>query len=101
MPGLLSEYVYGKQGPFGLRQDGTQKGYGYFGELPDYAHPGMKMTELSANVDGVEFPLIAPTLSPGNLFNLQIGGQPSRETVMKAFEWAMKRKKQGKSPFAD
>ncbi len=87
---------------YGARQDGTQKGKGYFGELarPD----GGFSTELSigVNLDGkeVEIPALVPTLSQEEKDFLLEGNKPTQEIVNKAVKHARERMKQGKSPFA-
>lgn len=88
---------------YGLRNDGTQKGKGYFGELkrPD----GKVSTELSigVNFDGKEeeIPLLVPTLTTDEINYLLNDGKPTATIKNKAVEHAKKRKSEGKSPFAD
>ncbi len=91
---------------FGLREDGTEKDIGFLGLLkrPD----GRVSSELSISVevDGEE--LFIPTLVPGLtkkeiefLLNLQDGEAKTipDSIIDKAIKHALKRKKQGKSPF--
>ena len=87
---------------YGKRQDGTEKGKGYFGELP--FHDGRTSTELSIGVNlggkEIEVPLIVPTLSRQEVDSLLKGGQPSEAIVQKAVAHARERMAAGKSPFA-
>lgn len=86
---------------FGLREDGTPKGNGFFGKLkrPD----GMVSTELSigVNLDGKEtlIPLLVPTLSQQEVDYLLEGNKPTKEIMSKAVSHAKERIKTGKSPF--
>ena len=86
----------------GTRADGTKKGPGFLGELkrPD----GKVSTELSIGVeiDGkeTEIPSLVPTLTKDEIKHLLSGKKPTREIVRKASEYAKKRIKEGKSPFA-
>ncbi len=87
---------------YGQRQDGSQKGKGFFGELrrPD----GDVSTELSIGVKingkETEIPLLVPTLTKAEVDSLLAGKEPTREMVQKARDHADKRIKSGKSPFA-
>lgn len=86
----------------GLRNDGTQKGYGFLGELkrPD----GNVSTELSigVNIGGeeTEIPVLVPTLSKTEIDLLLAGGKISEAIVRKAADHAKKRMSEGKSVFA-
>ena len=88
---------------YGLRKDGTKKSSGWKGELkrPD----GGVSTELSigVNLDGkeMEIPSIVPTSTKDELDYLLNGGQMTKEIADKAVEHAIKRMKEGKSPFKD
>jgi hypothetical protein len=88
---------------YGLRNDGTPKGNGYFGALSDSF--GNVVTELSIGVelDGTEteIPLIVPTLTYEELSHLLSGGEPSRETVGKAVSHARGRRALGLPVFAE
>lgn len=89
---------------YGKRADGSQKGDGYFGKV--YAKNGKSFsTEIGVNeeVDGEDFhyPLIHPGMSKADLDHLVNGGKPSKEMYDRAFDHAMKRKADGKSPFAE
>jgi hypothetical protein len=74
------------------------KGSGYFGYLP--ASDGYA-TEMSAENEGGEFPLLVPTLSKEEIEHLLAGNSPTDEIFRKAVEHAERRKKEGKSPYAD
>ena len=92
--------ISGRQGlaPYGLRHSGiAPKGLGFFGAIPNPR--GGISTELSAESDGLEYPLIVPTLSKEEL-NGVLSGQPSTEALAKALSHAISRRKQGLSPFA-
>ena len=85
--------------PHGMRHSGEGvKGSGYFGYLP--ASDGYA-TEMSAENEGGEFPLLVPTLSKEEIEHLLAGNSPTDEIFRKAVEHAERRKKEGKSPYAD
>lgn len=86
---------------YGKREDGTQKGKGYFGELitPD----GKKMTEYSIGmeINGKEvlMPSLVPTLTKAEVDHI-VKGKPLTDAIMdKAVAHAKKRIAEGKSPF--
>ena len=88
------------------RADGSLKGPGFLGALrrPD----GRVSSELSVgvNVDGreIEIPLLVPTLSKeevDHLLQMDLGTSPPDQIVRKAVEFALQRRDQGKSYFAD
>jgi len=87
---------------YGLREDNTQKGQGYFGPLsrPD----GNISTELSigVNIDGkdLEIPSLVPTLSLEERNYLLSGKSPTETIVRKAVDHAKMRLAEGKNPFA-
>ena len=92
---------------YGTRSDGTPKGPGYFGEIPNRDKPSQFSTELSgeATVDGktLLFPLLVPTLTRKEIESLVRGKVGPSELDMiykKAIDHALMRKKQGKDPFA-
>ena len=99
------DYGYGK------RPDGTDKGRGWMGEIkrPD----GRTMTEVSIGVgiDGKEtlIPLIVPTLTKKEINYLKNADIESKtffsnlpkSIVDKAYDHAIKRMDENKSPFAD
>lgn len=91
---------------YGKRQDGTEKGSGYFGEMkrPD----GGVSTEISIGVefDGkeTEIPTMVPTLTKdelNTLLSLPEGEDIPQGIVDKAVAHARKRIEEGKSPFAN
>ena len=90
---------------FGNRVDGTKKGEGWLGRIPMQDGSGRVMTEQTTemDVDGerVAFPLIHPGSTKEDLDIMANGGQLPRESVIKALDHAMGRKKQGKSPYKD
>lgn len=98
---------------YGLREDGTKKGDGWFGEikLPD----GSVMTEVSITIEkngvSVDIPTITPMTTKQELDFIartasmrisEMSGEDKKmfeETAKKAEEWAERRWKQGKSPY--
>lgn len=95
---------------YGQRPDNTFKGKGYFGELkrPD----GTVMTEISMGVGlngkEIQIPLIVPNLSKDEIDHLRKANIKSKSffdnlpegLIEKAYEHAVMRLEQGKSPFA-
>jgi hypothetical protein len=87
---------------FGKRNDGTNKGNGYFGVVkrPD----GAVSTELSIGVDmgngEEEIPTMVPMLNKKELDHLINGGEPTKEIVDKAVKFAIYRKRAGLPVFA-
>jgi hypothetical protein len=92
---------------WGQRADKTQKGEGYFGVLkrPD----GGVSTEISIGVEmggkETQIPLIVPTLTKAELTQLlkmPMGRdfRPPESIIKKAYEHAIMRTQQSKSPFA-
>ncbi len=103
--------MYGK-GPYaaryGLREDGTPKGEGYYGKVARPNNPANFSTELSTstsdfaqNGKDVLHPLMVPGLTKQELDNLVAGGTPTQAVYDKALDHARMRVAQGKSPFAD
>lgn len=92
-----------QQGNYGLRNDGTKKGNGFFGELPMQDGSGKVATELSigVNLDGqeIEIPSLVPSLSEDEKQYLLKGGKPTKVIVDKAVKSARERMKQGENPF--
>jgi SAM-dependent methyltransferase len=85
--------------PYGLRHGSPDpKGKGYFG--PMRTPPGDVMTELSAENNAGEFPLIVPTLTREELEYLIAGGKPTDAIYNKASQWAETRRARGRTPFA-
>lgn len=94
---------------YGMRNDGTIKGNGYFGPLK--MKNGNDATEISIGVefDGkeTEIPTLVPTLSEAEKKWLLDGNNPNDKSktgeaiVSKAIDHAKKRMDEGQSPFAD
>lgn len=91
---------------YGLRDDGTQKGYGWLGPLK--TPKGNIVTEFSINVDGIEMPTIVPTLTSSEvkkileIADLQEEGQKvdiPKSIVEKAIKHAKEQITKKKSPF--
>ncbi len=86
-----------------VRPDGTRKGSGWLGSIP--MTDGRVMTEQTAEmtVDGknISFPLIHPGSTKEELDALSKGRKLPRESYMRALEHALKRKKEGRSPYKD
>ena len=92
-----------------VRNDGTLKGAGFFGELP--RPDGRVSTEISMGVDfgdgEVEIPTLVPTLTKPEIDyllntdpNPKIWGTPIGESIkQKAIDHAIDRFKQNKNPF--
>jgi len=85
---------------YGPRTGGAagMKGLGYFGPVsrPD----GDVSTELSAEAEGINFPLMVPTLTRQELDHILSGGSPTDEIYRKAYMHAIERGRSGKDPFA-
>ena len=91
---------------FGLREDGTKKGMGYFGKIQRSDSKDFS-TELSATGDlkdkngkPVLYPLLVPGLTKQEVDTLVSGGKPTESIHKKAEAHASKRMNEGKSPFA-
>jgi len=92
---------------YGLREDGTPKGAGFFGELkrPD----GDISTELSQdsefNGKKLLYPLLVPTLNRQEINHLLMDGdlrnELGRRISDKAYEHAVNRVKAGRSQWAE
>ena len=94
---FIDTFVKGRRKNYGMRQDGTPKGSGYFGELsrPD----GNISTELSIGVDNQDIPLLNPLLThPEQQYLLQ-GNDPTPEIINKAIQHARERRRLGKPAF--
>lgn len=84
-----------------LRPDGSRKGPGWLGTLKDFE--GEDVSEITAGTpgkDGGIFPMLVPTLSPGQVNRLIGGGGPTSDMYEKAVSHSKNMKQQGKSPFA-
>jgi len=85
--------------PFGIRHSGEGvKGRGWFGVLPN--QDGGISTEISAESNGHEYPLITPSLTKEQLNLLLSGEKPTPEIYKAAEDWANLRREKGQSPFA-
>lgn len=92
-------------GSYGKRNDGTEKGSGFLGELKMKDGSGNVATEISVgvNINGkeTEIPALVPTLTKDEINHLLQGKEPTDEIVKKAAEHAKARIAEGKSPFAN
>jgi hypothetical protein len=73
------------------------KGSGYFGYLPNQT--GQVSTEISADNNGMQYPLINPAMNRQDINVLLNNQQPTDDMYKKAEQWANYRKSQGQSPF--
>ena len=100
-PGKMGEFG---NNPYGMREDGTPKGLGFFGKIQNTANPDKVSTELSFDfdVDGQNIlaPLMVPGLTKKELDWLLSGKQPTAEIYNKAQEFALQRLREGKSQWA-
>jgi hypothetical protein len=78
------------------------KGLGFMGKIPDRG--GRPMTEMSitfeVNGKPITAPLMVPTLSAQEIESLQAGQDPTEDMYRKAYEYAMRRQRQGQDTFA-
>ena len=99
----FEDYKKEKYG-YGLREDGTQKGFGYFGEIPTTDGSDNIMGELGSEMTykgkNVHFPLLVPTLTRKEIDHLATGKKVPEEIWKKAMDHAIMRIGQGKDPFA-
>lgn len=94
--GLESKYGLD---PYGIRHAGDSvKGLGYFGAIPGRSG---HMTEVSAEDDLGEFPLLVPGLTADEIRHLANDGEPTEEIYRKAEAHAEKRRKAGRSTFIE
>jgi hypothetical protein len=95
----LAQSVVEGLAPYGVRHSGEGvKGKGYFG--PMAGRDGV-VTEMSAEDESGEYPLVVPTLTAAELDSLIAGEPISEEIYSKARSWADTRRARGQSPFAD
>jgi hypothetical protein len=91
-----------EQPSYGKRLDGTEKGEGFLGKLKN--SNGDISTELSVSyeINGKEIlmPSLVPTLTDKEVKHLLDNKPPTKEMDDKIIDHAMKRIKEGKSPFA-
>jgi hypothetical protein len=73
------------------------KGSGWFGHLPNQA--GGISTEISADSNGSQYPLLNPMMNRQEINSLLANEQPTDEMYRKAEQFARYRQAQGKSPF--
>ena len=98
----MSRYLPMSSSSYGKRDDGSEKGRGFFGELkrPD----GKVSTEISigVNIGGkeMEIPALVPTLTQDEINTLLAGESPSQAIMDKAVSHAKERIAAGLSPFA-
>jgi len=89
--------------PYGFRhiespQDiSLPKGKGWYGSLPNQA--GGVSTEISADNNGMQYPMINPMMSKADVTSLLANQQPTDDMYSKAEQWAKYRQSQGQSPF--
>ena len=102
---LLAELgLNGGIAPYGLRhaesvyEPISAKGKGYFGKLP--TSEGTMATEISADSDIGQYPLLVPTLTANEVQWLLDGKEPTEDIYRKAEQYAIYRMKRGMSPFA-
>ena len=97
-PDNTPDYGYGK------RENGTNKGLGYFGMLPRLDDPNIQSSELSTsytmNGKNISMPSIVPTLTREELNILLSGQPPTRDMEDKIVGHAMQRIRAGKNTFA-
>lgn len=93
---------------FGNREDGSLKGFGFFGVLPSKdpsMPPGSYSTELSssARLNGKEtaYPLLTPNLTRAEIDHLLSGKKPTNAIYDKAEAHAKQRLAAGQNPFAE
>lgn len=86
--------------PMGLRPDGTAKGLDWMGKVPMTDGSGRFMTELTANMDGYDMPLIVPTLTKDEIDYLSSGGKPTKAIFDKAYAHGIDRINQNLSPYS-
>jgi hypothetical protein len=87
---------------WGKRQDGSNKGLGFFGVLqrPDGNVSSELSFEFQADGKSISAPLIVPTLTRGEITHLLNGEKPTEAIYRKAQAFAMQRIGEGKSTFA-
>jgi hypothetical protein len=73
------------------------KGKGFYGYLPNQA--GGVSTEISADNNGMQYPLINPAMSRQDINSLLANQQPTDAMYRQAEQFANYRKSQGQSPF--
>jgi hypothetical protein len=91
------------QTPYGLREDGTPKDVGFLGELKNSDGDVMTEYSIGVNIDGkdIEIPTLVPTLTDKEKQLILDTGEITPAIEQKAVDHAMKRIKEGRSPFFD
>jgi hypothetical protein len=85
---------------YGVRDDGTPRGYGYFGPLAHLGEEACYATELPIRAGtGLSIPLLVPTLTRDEISHLVSGGRATSTIREKAREHALLRLALGLSPF--
>jgi hypothetical protein len=97
--------VRGVDHGYGLREDGSLKGNGFYGMLPRTDHPGQRSSEFSVGLDlgdGVEtsVPSMVPGLSHDQMQSLLSHDMPSQDILDKARSFAIQRRLTGLPYFA-
>lgn len=89
--------------PYGLREDGTPKDVGFLGELKNSDGDVMTEYSIGVNIDGkdIEIPTLVPTLTDKEKQLILDTGEITPAIKQKSVDHAMKRIKEGKSPFFD
>lgn len=93
----------GSVAPYGFRHvENTgdvslPKGSGWFGHLPN--QNGQISTEISADNNGMQYPLLNPMMNHQDINSLLANQKPTDEMYKKAEMFAKYRQSQGKSPF--
>ena len=75
----------------------VHKGSGWYGYLPN--QEGSVSTEISADNNGMQYPMINPMMNKADVATLLANQQPTDAMYNKAEQWANYRQNQGKSPF--
>ncbi len=99
MSELAKSLLQKRRKDYGLRQDGTAKGPGFLGELPN--KKGGFSTELSIGVDGEDIPSLVPSLSKREINNAVNYNRFDGRVVRKAMKNALERRRQGKSVYKE
>jgi hypothetical protein len=80
-----------------LQDVSMPKGSGFYGYLPNLE--GTVSTEISADNNGMQYPMINPMMNKADIATLLANQQPTDDMYSKAEQWAKYRQSQGKSPF--
>lgn len=90
---------------YGSRPDGSKKGKGYFGELINKQGDVVTEMTVGVNIDGqeVDIPVVNPFMSGediNTLLNLPEDKPIPNKLIRSAIDFALYRKQQGLSPYA-